>query len=149
MDMYIENELQKSLASKSEGILGVCFVCGAPRSAAHSLHTRPITSEPHFPFLEHHEPPAGSEPPKSNGVVSVCYVCFSFLLAQWDSHERQNTPYATRLYWLKRIDQRPYSGTGSHHDESLQETGFNSPPPSSVASNTLRQDHHHFPSGLL
>lgn len=109
MDMYIEKDLKKSLVNNITP--GVCYVCGSPNSAIHLLRTKPATTEPHFPFLEHHEPPIGCELPKSNGTVLVCFVCYSFLHAQWDSHERNNTPHSTRLYWLKRVDQGPYSGS--------------------------------------
>ena len=127
--MYIEKELHKSLASRTPT---VCFVCGSPNSATHALHTRQLSNEPYFPFLEHHEPPIGCEPLKNSGVVNACYVCFSFLLAQWESHERNNTPYSTRLYWLKRVDQQPYSGTDSQNQEDhLHETS--SPPVSAIS----------------
>lgn len=144
--MYIEKELHKSLAPKSAAP-GVCFVCGAPNSATHFLHTRQIGSEPHFPFLEHHEPPIGSEPPKNNGgVVSVCFVCYRFLLAQWDSHERNNTPYSTRLYWLKRVDQGPYSGTdGQHQEDRLQGV---SPPLATSITHSSRHEMHSTVSGI-
>ncbi len=118
MDMYIEKDLQKSLVNNLTP--GVCYVCGSPNSATHLLRTKPITSEPHFPFLEHHEPPIGCELPKSNGTVVVCFVCYSFLHAQWDSHERNNTPHSTRLYWLKRVDQGPYSGSDGQPAEERQ-----------------------------
>lgn len=115
--MYVEKDFQKSSISNSSP--GVCYVCGSPNSAIYQLKTKASTSEPHFPFLENHEPPLGCELPKGNGTVAVCYVCYRFLLAQWDSHERKNTPYSTRLYWLKRVDQGPYSGTDSQNpDES-------------------------------
>lgn len=113
--MYIEKDLQKPLVNNLNP--GVCYVCGSPNSATHPLRTKPITTEPHFPFLEHHEPPIGCEVPRSNGVVVVCYVCYRFLIAQWDSHERNNTPHSTRLYWLKRMDQGPYSGSDGPSEE--------------------------------
>ena len=118
--MYLEKDLQKSLPNASPG---GCYVCGSPNSAIYLLKTKASSSEPHFPFLEHHEPPLGCELSKGNSTVSVCYVCYRFLLAQWDSHERNNTPYSTRLYWLKRVDQGPYSGTdGQNPDERHSET---------------------------
>lgn len=113
MDMYIEKEVQKSLLNP-----GTCYVCGSPGSATHYLRTKPITSEPHFPFLEHHEPPSGSEMSRVNGTVEVCYMCYRFLLTQWDSHERNNTPHSTRLYWVKRVDQGAFGET--HHEEVHQ-----------------------------
>lgn len=109
MDIYIGKDFKKCIVSNLTP--GVCYVCGSPNSATHLLRTKPTSTEPHFPFLEHHEPPVGCELPKSNGAVVVCFVCYSFLHAQWDSHERNNTPHSTRLYWLKRVDQGPYSGS--------------------------------------
>lgn len=131
MDMYIEKDLHKALVNNVAP--GVCYVCGSPNSATHLLRTKPVTSEPHFPFLEHHEPPIGCELPRSNGTVVVCYVCYSFLIAQWDSHERNNIPHSTRLYWLKRVDQGPYSGSDGGHpvEERLPEAV---PPPSGFVS---------------
>ena len=118
--MYLEKDLKNLDFAKNPGI---CYVCGSPNSAIYLLKTKASTSEPHFPFLEHHEPPIGCELPKGNSTVVVCYVCYRFLLAQWDSHERSNTPYSTRLYWLKRVDQGPYSGTDSQNpDERHSET---------------------------
>lgn len=58
--------------------------------------------------------------PQDNGTVVVCYVCYSFLIAQWDSHEKNNTPHSTRLYWLKRVDQGPYSGSDGQPIEERQ-----------------------------
>ena len=120
--MYLEKDLHKSLASKSPG---VCFVCGSPNSAAYLLNTKPThNSEPYFPFLENHDPPVGCKSPRTDSAVLSCYVCYRFLLAQWDSYENSNTPYSTRLYWLKRVDQGPYSGTdGSQQEYRQQATG--------------------------
>lgn len=137
MDMYIEKDLQKSLVNSLTP--GVCYVCGSPNSATHLLRTKPITSEPHFPFLEHHEPPIGCELPKGSSTVVVCYVCYRFLKAQWDSHERNNTPYSTRLYWLKRVDQGPYSGSDGHPVEGRQSTEPS--PPSGIPIPNKIQEH--------
>lgn len=125
MDMYIEKDVKKS--SLGDASPGVCFVCGCPSSATFPLRTRAPASGsspgPHFPFLEHHEPPLGCELPRTNGsgTVLACYLCYSFLIAQWDSHERNNTPHSTRLYWLKRVDQGPYSSGDSRHHSSGEE----------------------------
>lgn len=118
MDMYLEKEVQKSLIGSAPR---TCYVCGSPNSATHLLRTKPVTSEPHFPFLEHHEPPMGCEATRGSCIVEVCYICYRFLLTQWDSHERNNTPHSTRLYWVKRVDQGPYGGSESlAHDERHQ-----------------------------
>lgn len=136
MDMYLEKEVQKPIINSSPG---VCYVCGSPNSATHLLRTKPLTSEPHFPFLEHHEPPSGCESPRGNGIVEVCYICYRFLLTQWDSHERNNTPHATRLYWVKRIDQGSYPLNESHQEERQQPA---SPSPAAARTLELAQGKH-------
>lgn len=100
-----------------------CFVCGCPNSATFMVRTKPNgSSEPHFPFLENHEPPVGCEvPSRSEGKVAACNLCYSFLVSQWDSHEQNNTPHSTRLYWLKRVDQGPYSSGSDRHERSTEE----------------------------
>jgi hypothetical protein len=89
----------------------VCFVCGNPGQAEYPLRSKPRDAEPYFPFLESHEPPAGSEGPSgSDGTVRACFLCYSFLMQQWDCYEKEKTPHTKRLYWLKRVDNGPYTG---------------------------------------
>ena len=115
MDMCIEKDCPESLVINHPS---ACYVCGSPNSATHFLRTKPpITSQPYFPFLKHHKQPVDCKPSNNDGFVSVCYVCYSFLISQWESHEKNKTPYYSRLYWLKRVDQGPYSGTDINQDD--------------------------------
>ena len=148
MDMYLEKDVKKAaLAANTSSSPGVCFVCGCPSSATFLLRTRAPASGsspvPHFPFLEQHEPPLGCDVPRTNGsgTVLACYLCYSFLLAQWDSHERNNTPHSTRLYWLKRVDQGPYSSgdaqTPSRHHSGGDERPFEASPPAKIQDRAI------------
>ena len=87
----------------------VCFVCGGA-GAVQSLCSRPVNKSPHFPFLESHEPPKGARAPSKGGVVDSCNICYMFLHQQWNSYEKARTPLVKRLYWLKRVDNRPFTG---------------------------------------
>ena len=87
---------------RGRGDLSVCFVCGAHRANC-QLRTRPFANEPFFPFLEHHEAAPGSFF-HADGVVDACRVCHAFLIQQWMAFDKNNTPIAKRLYWLKRPD---------------------------------------------
>ena len=88
---------------------GVCFVCGS-LGGEFSLQTKALNKGPHFPFLEHHDPPKGSRVPGPDGIVDSCRVCFSFLTQQWEAYERNKTPAVKRLYWLKRSDNGHFTG---------------------------------------
>ncbi|XP_046384828.1 uncharacterized protein LOC124155155 [Ischnura elegans] len=95
----------------------VCFVCGSPIDGPeYRLRSKPLQpGEPYFPFLEGHEPPYGSTTyyDQGNGggfSVPTCALCNALLLQQWNSHERDHTPHARRLYWLKRTDGGAYTG---------------------------------------
>ncbi|KAL0277609.1 UNVERIFIED_CONTAM: hypothetical protein PYX00_004842 [Menopon gallinae] len=91
----------------------VCYVCGSLRHTdQYLLNIKPVSaiSEPHFPFLETHEPPAKYIGSPSDKQVKCCYLCYALLMQQWDNYERENTPHARRLYWLKRTDNMPYTG---------------------------------------
>lgn len=104
----------------------VCFVCGNkghPDQLLLNIKPNPQNaSEPYFPFLESHEPPSGYIPIKSDKeqqsetekteqiIVSSCNLCYSLLMQQWENYERDNRPHCQRLYWLKRIDNGPFTG---------------------------------------
>lgn len=93
-----------------------CFVCGSVgASDQFQLRMKPNVErpqEPYFPFLETHEPPTGYFPPvnPSQLIVRACFLCYTNLRCQWESYERDGKPYAQRLYWLKRVDGKPYTG---------------------------------------
>ncbi|CAB3359325.1 Hypothetical predicted protein [Cloeon dipterum] len=115
MDMYIKKEASEAVFQGplgAHGAGGVCFVCGGGGPAEYPLRCKPHDAgQPYFPFLETHEPPAGSEGPTGgDGTVRACFLCYSLLMQQWHIHERDNTPHVKRLYWLKRVDNGPYTG---------------------------------------
>jgi len=88
MDMYLEKAMRKTslVPDVATGRNSrTCFVCGCPNSATFMVRTKPNgSSEPHFPFLENHEPPVGCEvPSRSEGKVAACNLCYSFLVSQW------------------------------------------------------------------
>ena len=87
----------------------ICYVCGGP-GATQTLCSRSVTNGAYFPFLESHEAPKGVRPPTKDGVVDACNICFAFLNQQWESYEKNHTPLVKRLYWLKRLDNRPFTG---------------------------------------
>lgn len=87
----------------------VCFVCGSLGSES-VLRIKPHDRLPHFPFLEHHDPPKGARLPTSSGTVDCCRVCYAFLTQQWETYERSKTPAIKRLYWLKRADNGHFTG---------------------------------------
>ncbi|KAL1115278.1 hypothetical protein AAG570_007309 [Ranatra chinensis] len=96
----------------------VCFVCGSTgHPDEYPVRSTPSANpaEPHYPFLETHEPPIGytaryhgsrDQP----GTYRACYLCYTILAQQWDRYQRENTPHSRRLYWLKRVDNGPYTG---------------------------------------
>lgn len=123
---YIKKELQTSnntnkTNSNSLSITGsdetACFICGVNGSSVSELlplrikpnHEKP--SEPHFTFLETHEPPLGCSVIKPNQqTVRACYLCYNSLIGQWEAYEKDGKPHSQRLYWGKRVDGKPFTG---------------------------------------
>jgi len=111
--MYIKRE-----SGMEEPARNICFVCGnVGHSDQYLLRSKPTNnvSEPYFPFLESHEPPAGYRHfNRQDSSVKTCYLCYSLLIQQWERYQRDNTPHSRRLYWLKRCDNGPYTGAELH-----------------------------------
>lgn len=70
------------------------------------------STEPYFPFLGAHAPPAGYRPDSADeeGTVRCCCVCYTFLRQQWEQYDRENKPHSQRFYWMKRLDGKPFIG---------------------------------------
>lgn len=120
--MYIKKEIgmeatfqppPASLIGVTDNNIRVCFVCGnVGHPGQYWLRVKPSAtsgSEPYFPFLESHEPPANYRHARHEHV-SACNLCYTLLMQQWDNHERDATPHTRRLYWLKRCDNGPFTG---------------------------------------
>jgi hypothetical protein len=120
---YIKKELQTSSSSVNKTSSfsttnndeTTCYVCGAAGTSELLIlrvkpnHEKP--SEPHFPFLETHEPPTGCSSIKPNQQsVKSCYLCYTSLTGQWDAYEKDGKPHSQRLYWGKRMDGKPFTG---------------------------------------
>ncbi|KAG0712393.1 hypothetical protein GWK47_018556 [Chionoecetes opilio] len=120
---------------RSEGSESVkrptCYVCGCARCGEYPLAVRQQATGPYFPFLETHEPPDGSEPPSSDGRILSCFLCYSYLREQWQMYERDKVPPVKRIYWLKRVDNGPYTGVevGVQSEYASQLLGLAPDPP--------------------
>uniref|UniRef100_A0A8D9A350 Uncharacterized protein n=1 Tax=Cacopsylla melanoneura TaxID=428564 RepID=A0A8D9A350_9HEMI len=95
----------------------ICFVCGHEGHSQHFLlrnqQSPTRASEPYFPFLKSHEPPANYKQSSSgvlDNTVQACFLCFSLLIQQWEQYEKSNTPDERRIYWLKRCDNGIFTG---------------------------------------
>ncbi|KAE8752674.1 hypothetical protein FOCC_FOCC000796, partial [Frankliniella occidentalis] len=133
----------------------ICFVCG---SVGHKeqfwLNVKPNSSnpsEPYFPYLESHEPPSGYRHLSSSRpdtVVRSCYLCYSMLMQQWNNYERDKTPHAQRLYWMKRCDNGPYTGAemGLQGEYAAQVLGLSHEPNAISASTAVSQTLNIIPS---
>ncbi|XP_071514955.1 uncharacterized protein [Panulirus ornatus] len=108
-----------------------CYVCGYPRCGEYPLAVRQQATGPYFPFLETHEPPDGAEPPSPDGRVLSCFLCYSYLSQQWQLYERDKVPPVKRIYWLKRVDNGPYTGVevGVQSEYASQLLGLAPDPP--------------------
>lgn len=91
----------------------LCYVCSG-QGGYQPIRIRPNherSSEPYFPFLERHEPPAGVPPISSSQIyVMACNLCYRSLNEQWDAYEREKKPHLQRIYHMKRLDNKPYIG---------------------------------------
>ncbi|XP_076058744.1 uncharacterized protein LOC143035728 isoform X2 [Oratosquilla oratoria] len=135
-----------SSSSSMSQLLPSCYVCGCPASAEcpllirqqHLHHGGGVA--PYFPFLESHEPPEGARPPSPGGRVQACFLCFSYLTQQWESYERDKVPPIKRIYWLKRVDNGPYTGVemGVQSEYASQLLGL-TPDPQPVQENKRQQ----------
>nr|XP_045583146.1 uncharacterized protein LOC123746032 isoform X2 [Procambarus clarkii] len=117
-----------------------CYVCGYPRCAEYPLAVRQQATGPYFPFLETHEPPDGSEPPSVDGHILSCFLCYSYLTQQWQLYERNKVPPVKRIYWLKRVDNGPYTGVegGMQSEYASQLLGLTPDPPPPPPSDLKR-----------
>lgn len=93
----------------------ICYVCGSKNHNEELyLRIKPNPnnpSEPYFPFLESHETPPGyNNLNNGNGLVRSCFLCHTLLKQQWDCYEREGKPHSQRLYWLKRVDGKGFTG---------------------------------------
>ncbi|KAK7026011.1 hypothetical protein SK128_020939 [Halocaridina rubra] len=108
-----------------------CFVCGSVRSAEYPIYIKQQSSGPCFPFLETHDLPDGAKRPTQDGRVFTCYLCYTLLTQQWELYERDKVPPVKRLYWLKRVDNGPYTGVevGVQSEYASQLLGLTPDPP--------------------
>ncbi|OQR73114.1 hypothetical protein BIW11_01192 [Tropilaelaps mercedesae] len=111
----VDQQLQQAQLARS------CYVCGGTPARAllpsRQLFDASGKSLPFFPFLEKHSAPPGAERPSPEGCVLACNVCYALLIQQWESYEVQRVPLSKRTYWLKRLDNGPFSGLDLRAEE--------------------------------
>ncbi|XP_014241668.1 uncharacterized protein LOC106662252 isoform X1 [Cimex lectularius] len=121
IQQHSQHQHQQQVPTLLQQHFPVCFVCGSTgHSEEYQLKSTPGSrtliagvelEEPFFPFLEGHSPPAGYRRSSHRETTfRACYLCYSLLTQQWEKYQKENTPHSRRIYWLKRVDNGPYTG---------------------------------------